>query len=126
MRMHRVIVAALTVAALNGGTALADQRKPINEDRIWQQRWSKATDAEQSWAYSTGSCESGNDPTTNTGNGFLGAFQYVPSTWWSAPNTGPGRGNAHELPHNEPWKTQAVVSVKLMRRDGPGHWPNCG
>jgi hypothetical protein len=119
---------AACCAVLGTQTALASEghsRKPINEDRIWQQRWSKAAEWEQNWAYATGSCESGNNPQTNTGNGFLGAFQYIESTWWTAPDTGSDRGDAHQLPHLEPWKTQAVVTIKLMRRDGTGHWPNC-
>jgi Transglycosylase-like domain len=122
------LLLATSAVALPGKALAAegDDTKPINPERIWQQRWSKATEGEQAWAYSTGSCESGNNPGTNTGNGFLGAFQYVPSTWWSAPNTGGGVGNAHQLPHEESWKTQAVVSIKLMRRDGTGHWPVCG
>lgn len=123
------LIVALALVAIPGTANAAEgdsKQKPINEQRIWQQRWSKAAEWEQGWAYSTGSCESGNNPATNTGNGFLGAFQYIPSTWWDAPNTGQGRGNAHQLPHYEPWKVQAVVSIKLMRRDGSGHWPNCG
>lgn len=28
-------------------------------------------------------CESGANPQKNTGNGFYGAFQFVPRTWWS-------------------------------------------
>jgi hypothetical protein len=117
---------AVLLMILSASQAKASKHKPVNERYIWQQRWSKATEAEQNWVYNTGNCESGNNPTTNTGNGFLGAFQYVPSTWWSAPNTGGGIGNAHELPHNESWKTQAVVTIKLARRDGTSHWPNCG
>ena len=27
---------------------------------------------------------------------------------------------------NYSWKVQAVVAVKLMKRDGKGHWPVCG
>lgn len=124
----RRLLALAAVGAVAGGAevALAEPKKPINPDRIWQQRWSKASESEQQWAYSTGSCESGNNPQTNTGNGFLGAFQYIPSTWWAAPNTGPGVGNADQLPHYESWKVQAVVSIKLARRDGTSHWPNCG
>src|SRR5215475_11284712 len=122
--MHRF--AALAVAALLVTTPFASARgnttKPINPDRIWKQRWSKASDSEKSWAYATGSCESGNNPATNTGNGYLGAFQFDVGTWWAAPNTGPGRGNAHQLPHKESWKTQAVVSIKKMRRDGTAAW----
>lgn len=87
---------------------------------IWEIRWDNLSAADHAWAYSTGSCESGNDPNANTGNGFFGAFQYILSTWASAPKS-PG-GN----PINYSWTTQAVVSVYLKHRDGTGHWPNCG
>lgn len=129
MRMHRICAAVIAVAmsfSLSATNSVADKQKPINEKRIWGQRWSKADGSERRWAYSTGSCESGNNPRTDTGNGFLGAFQFIPSTWWDAPNTGSGRGNAHQLPQFEPWRVQAIVAIKLARRDGTGHWPVCG
>lgn len=124
--MRRPITVGILAVVGLFAVPLAAHAKPINEKKIWQQRWSKATDAEHQWASNTGSCESGNNPHTNTGNGYLGAFQYDESTWWSAPNTGQGRGDAHQLPHLEPWKVQAVVSIKKMRRDGTGPWPVCG
>ena len=131
MRLHRVVVVALSVAALNGGSALADQRKKMDPERIWKQRWEKASESERDWARSTSACETrgmsrAQGARANTGNGYLGGFQYDEQTWWAAPNTGGKRGDAHQLPHLEPWLTQAVVSVKKMRRDGTGPWPNCG
>jgi surface antigen len=128
MRMHRVAAAALAVVAMGGGQALAasPKKKPINEDRIWQQRWSKASEFEQQWAYATGECESGNVPTTATGNGYLGSHQFDEQTWWAAPDTGQMRGDAHQLPHLESWKTQAVVAIKYRRLVGEGPWPRCG
>lgn len=34
-----------------------------------------------------GKCESGNEPTTNTGNGYYGEFQFLQSTWETAGGT---------------------------------------
>jgi len=72
----------------------------------------------QNWARSTGACESGNDPAKETGNGFVGAFQFLPSTWYAA--GGQGWPSAHS------WAYQAVIAVRLMLREGAGHWPVCG
>lgn len=98
---------------------------------IWEQRYLHQSATWRHWAIATGSCESGNNPRTTTGNGFLGAFQFIPSTWWDAPLTDPPGGRyiegwAHHLPNHMSWEAQAVVSIKLAQRDGTGHWPNCG
>ena len=42
------------------------------------------------------------------------------STWKSSPKS------VGSDPHKYSWKTQAVVAVLLKKRDGAGHWPNCG
>ena len=42
------------------------------------------------------------------------------STWRSAPKS------VGSDPHRKSWKTQAVVAIYLKKRDGKGHWPNCG
>ena len=83
--------------------------------------WSKVSRADRRWARSTAECESGGDPQA-IGNGgmFRGAFQFMKSTWKSAPKS-PGGD-----PIDYPYKTQAVVAVALKNRDGAGHWPNCG
>ena len=74
----------------------------------------------QAWARSTSSCETGGtmNPATETGNGYVGAFQFLPSTWYAA--GGQGWPSAHS------WAYQAVIAVRLMLRDGAGHWPVCG
>lgn len=43
-----------------------------------------------------GNCESGMNPTTNTGNGFYGAFQFTISTW-NAMGTGYARADLAPL-----------------------------
>ncbi len=63
------------------------------------------------------SCESGGRYTTNTGNGFFGAYQFHPRTWR---NLGfPG------LPHQAPPEMQDEAARKLQARSGWGQWPVC-
>jgi hypothetical protein len=72
----------------------------------------------RAWAWSTGACESGNDPAKATGNGYLGAFQFLPGTWWAAGGTG--------LPNQHSWHYQAVIAVRWLLRAGDEQWPVCG
>jgi hypothetical protein len=95
-----------------GGTSSADKYERI---------WSSFGPRTKRWARRTSECESGGNRKIHGGGGtFHGAFQFMKSTWRSAPKS-PGGD-----PHRFPWKTQAVVAVKLKKRDGAGHWPNCG
>jgi hypothetical protein len=62
-------------------------------------------------------CESGDNYTENTGNGFYGAYQFGASTW-----TGlgfPGR------PDQEPPAMQDQAAEELQARSGWGQWPAC-
>lgn len=73
---------------------------------------------ERAWAWNTGACESGNDPTKNTGNGYHGAHQWLISTWLAAGGTG--------IPEQHSWYYQAVIAVHWMLSHGDEQWPNCG
>lgn len=59
-----------------------------------------------------GTCESGMTPTTNTGNGFYGAFQFMPATWQSA---APAPYN-QQLPHQAPLDVQKQAVQNLLSR----------
>lgn len=59
-----------------------------------------------------GMCESRMTPTTNTGNGFYGAFQFMPSTWR---NVAPAPYNA-VLPHEAPLDAQKQAVQNLLSR----------
>ena len=66
-------------------------------------------------------CESGGDPRAIGGGGvYRGAFQFMRSTWKSSPKSPGGDPIAY------PYKTQAVVAVVLMHRQGTSPWPVCG
>jgi len=62
-------------------------------------------------------CESGGRYTTNTGNGFFGAYQFHPRTWRTLGYPG--------LPHQAPPEMQDEAARKLQARSGWGQWPVC-
>lgn len=103
-----------------GGDDTTTTRKAAKEQRYASIYDNFARRAKR-WARKTGACESGNDPkAVSPGGTYRGAFQFMRSTWRTSPKS-PGGD-----PIRYRWKTQAVVAVKLKRRDGAGHWPNCG
>ena len=86
-------------------------------DRLWE----RVSIRDRRWARNTAECESGGDPDAIGGGGrYRGAFQFMRSTWKTAPNSPGGDPIAY------PYRTQAVVAVALKRADGAGHWPVCG
>lgn len=62
-------------------------------------------------------CESGGDPTTNTGNGYYGAFQFALSTWHSIGRSG--------YPHHHTYGEQKAAAIDLQARSGWGQWSAC-
>ncbi|AEG45226.1 resuscitation-promoting factor [Isoptericola variabilis] len=62
-------------------------------------------------------CESGGDPTTNTGNGYYGMYQFSLSTWQSVGGTG--------LPSDASAAEQTMRAQILQQRAGWGQWPHC-
>ncbi len=75
-----------------------------------------AASADQ-WA-AVAQCESGGNPTTNTGNGFSGAYQFTPSTW----SAYGGQGAAQNASLSE----QTAVAERVLAGQGKGAWPVCG
>lgn len=80
-------------------------------------------------------CESGGDPTTNTGNGFGGAFQFTASSWRTAWERG-GFGERYPLedgsptPARTPWSwpyaVQKSVAMYWAGVTNPAsQWPVC-
>lgn len=62
-------------------------------------------------------CESTNTYTRNSGNGYYGAYQFLPSTWRSLGYSG--------MPHQASPATQDEAAKRLQARDGWGPWPTC-
>ena len=64
-----------------------------------------------------GEHESGNNPGTNTGNGYYGAFQDTIGAWREG-GGGPG------LPSNYSYSQQLAVNQRIQAISGWGAWPN--
>jgi hypothetical protein len=62
-------------------------------------------------------CESGGRYDRNSGNGFYGAYQFLPSTWRSLGLPG--------MPHRAAPEVQDAAARKLQARSGWGQWPVC-
>lgn len=62
-------------------------------------------------------CECGGNPSCNTGNGYYGTFQFLPSTWRAVGGEG--------LPSDASYEEQLARAQELQRRAGWGQWPAC-
>lgn len=81
-------------------------------------RWRRVARPYRGWLARVRACESGGRYSTNTGNGFFGAYQFTLSSWWSVG----GRG----YPHNAEPVEQDYRAVRLLWVQGRGAWPVCG
>ena len=100
-RIRRALTAIPVVTAAVGGTlALAS---PASASSTWAQ---------------LRQCESGGNYSTNTGNGYYGAYQFTASTWQSLGYSG--------LPSNAPPAVQDEAALRLAQRSGFSQWPVCG
>lgn len=63
-------------------------------------------------------CESGGNPSTNTGNGFYGKYQFDQQTWQSVGGSG--------LPSNASEGEQDRRAADLLAQRGTAPWPVCG
>src|SRR4051794_30914188 len=63
-------------------------------------------------------CESGGNPSTDTGNGFYGKYQFTQATWQAVGGT----GNPAAAPEAE----QDRRAAQLYAQAGPSQWPVCG
>ncbi|MCP3756588.1 peptidoglycan DD-metalloendopeptidase family protein [Streptomyces sp. TBY4] len=66
-------------------------------------------------------CESTNDWSINTGNGYYGGLQFSSSTWAEF------GGRQYAPQANQATKAQQIaVAEKVLATQGPGAWPSCG
>ncbi|WP_033442979.1 LysM peptidoglycan-binding domain-containing protein [Saccharothrix sp. NRRL B-16314] len=63
-------------------------------------------------------CESGGNWSINTGNGYYGGLQFLPSTWTSHGGSG--------MPHQASRDEQIRIAENVMKTQGIGAWPVCG
>lgn len=66
-------------------------------------------------------CESGNNWSINTGNGYQGGLQFSPSTW-SAHGGGKYAPSAHLASREQ----QIAIAEHVLATQGRGAWPVCG
>ncbi len=99
-RVIRTSVAGATIAAGAAGAVMG--ASPASADIYSQIR----------------NCESGGNYSTNTGNGYYGAYQFSQSTWNSL-----GLGGT---PSSASPATQDAAAAQLAARSGFGQWPVCG
>jgi len=113
--------AGTTSGGISTGEGERSENRAAKVEAKYVRLWDRVSRGEKRWARSTSKCESGRDPKAIGGGGkYRGAFQFLKSTWRASPKT-PGGD-----PIDHPYRTQAVVAVALKKRDGAGHWPNCG
>jgi hypothetical protein len=62
-------------------------------------------------------CESGGNSSTNTGNGYYGAYQFTQQTWSSAGMSG--------SPASASPAQQDAAAQKVQAQQGWGPWPAC-
>ena len=94
------VVAAATAA---GGVGLATSAGAT--DTVWDR---------------VAACESGQNWSINTGNGYYGGLQFHPQTW-----TGFGGGRYAAYAHQATRGQQIEIAQKVLRVQGPGAWPVC-
>jgi hypothetical protein len=80
--------------------------------------WRRIVSPYQGWLARVRRCESGGVYTTNTGNGFYGAYQFTVSSWRAVGGWG--------MPHLARPLEQDYRAVRLLGLQGRGAWPVCG
>ncbi len=92
-------------------------KQPVNEVESVGTKALPTSASSLNWT-ALATCESGDNPSENTGNGFYGMYQFTISTWDSLGGTG--------LPSNASAGTQTALAEKLYTEAGSGQWPVCG
>jgi resuscitation-promoting factor RpfA len=97
---------AFTGAVISGGGLALSAQAAAATDGEWDQ---------------VARCESGNNWSISTGNGYQGGLQFTPSTWRS--NGGGEFAAAANLATRE---QQIAVAERVLASQGRGAWPVCG
>ena len=92
-------------------------QKPVNEVVSMGTKALPSSAADLDWT-ALATCESGDTPSEDTGNGFYGMYQFTISTWDSLGGSG--------LPSDASAATQTALAEKLYTEAGSGQWPVCG
>ena len=92
-------------------------KQPVNEIESVGTKALPTSASSLNWA-ALANCESGGNPSENTGNGFYGMYQFTISTWDSLGGSG--------IPSDASAATQTALAEKLYTEAGAGQWPVCG
>ena len=84
--------------------------EPVAPQRTWSLDWNAVA-----------ACESGSNWSINTGNGYSGGLQWLPSTWraYKAPD-------APNAAHQATKEQQVDAAERLYAQSGRSPWPVCG
>ena len=96
---------------------LREARRELREARREARREAQAPQASPVLE-AIAACESGGDPTTDTGNGFYGKYQFTLETWAAVG----GSGNPAQASEAEQDRRAAI----LYAQAGASPWPVCG
>jgi hypothetical protein len=89
-----------------------------DRNRRLRTRVSRLKPAAPPYLQAIAACESGGNPSTDTGNGFYGKYQFTQATWQAVGGT----GNPAAAPEAE----QDRRAAQLYAQAGPSQWPVCG
>jgi uncharacterized protein YabE (DUF348 family) len=92
-------------------------QQPVNEVESTGTKPLPSSASDLDWT-ALATCESGDTPSEDTGNGFYGMYQFTVSTWDSLGGSG--------LPSDASAATQTALAEKLYTEAGAGQWPVCG
>lgn len=70
-------------------------------------------------------CEAGGNYAINTGNGYYGAYQFLPSTWNAVAQRAGRPDLVGVLPSNASPADQDAMAQHLQSTNGWGPWPGC-
>jgi hypothetical protein len=98
--------------------SLRRELQDARRDRARRARAARANRAASPMLEAIAACESGGNPSANTGNGFYGKYQFSLATWRSVG----GSGNPAAAGEAEQNKRAAM----LYARAGASPWPVCG
>jgi LysM repeat protein len=119
---HKVTPEPSALSARRTATVLASS---VGVAALATTAFAGAAEAKSPTAHGTwdkvASCESGDNWSIDTGNGYYGGLQFSSSTW-SAYNGHKYAGQANEASRAE----QIEVARRVLHAQGPGAWPVCG
>jgi hypothetical protein len=99
-------------------THLKRELRAARRERAHARRAAAAAHTASPQLEAIAACESGGNPSTDTGNGFYGKYQFTLATWQAVG----GSGNPAQASEAE----QDRRAAALLAQAGPGQWPVCG